>query len=101
MSSMNQEIEQIKNKIIPLLKEGDVDFAGVFGSFARGDANEKSDIDLLIRFGRQKSLLDLVHLENILSDTLRRKVDLVTEGALSPYIKKYVFGDLQVLYGSR
>jgi len=98
---MSQEIEQIKNKIMPLLKEGDVDFAGVFGSYARGDANEKSDIDLLIRFSKQKSLLDLVHLENTLTDTLRRKVDLVTEAALSPYIKKYVFDDLQILYGSR
>ena len=98
---MNKDIEQIKDKVIPLLKKGDVGFAGVFGSFARGDANEESDIDLLIRFNGQKSLLDLVHLENTLSDTLRRKVDLVTEGGLSPYIKKYVFNDLQVLYGSR
>lgn len=97
---MNKDIEQIKDKIIPVLKKGDVEFAGVFGSFARDDANKESDIDLLIRFGGQKSLLDLVHLENVLTDTLRRKVDLVTEGGLSPYIKDYVLNDLQVLYGS-
>lgn len=97
---MHEDVEQIKDKIIPLLKKGGVGFAGVFGSFARGDATKESDIDLLIRFNGQKSLLDLVHLENTLSDTLHRKVDLVTEGGLSPYIKKYVFSDLQVLFGS-
>lgn len=97
---MNKDIERIKGKVVPILKKGDVEFAGVFGSFARGDATEESDIDLLIRFGGRKSLLDLVHLENVLSDTLRRKVDLVTEGGLSPYVKEYVFDDLQVLFGS-
>lgn len=98
---MGDGVEQIKNKVIPILKSGDVEFAGVFGSFARGEEKKDSDIDILVRFANQKSLLDLVHLENTLSETLNRKVDVVTEGFISPYIKEYVLNDLRTLYGTR
>jgi len=98
---MNKGIERIKNKAVPILKSNDVEFAGIFGSYARGEADKESDIDLLIRFAGRKSLLDLVHLENTLSDALDRKVDVVTEGFISPYIKEYIFNDLRTLYGER
>ncbi len=89
-------------KIIPILKQNDVTFAGVFGSRARGDHKKKSDLDLLIRFKRNdKSLLDLVHIENLLSDELGCKVDLVIEESLSPYIQDSVYRDLRTLYGQR
>ena len=98
---MDRSIEKIKNKAVPILKSSGVEFAGIFGSCARGDADERSDIDLLVRFTSRKSLLDLVHLENTLSDVLNRKVDVVTEGFISPYIKEYVFNDLKPFYGER
>lgn len=89
-------------KIVPILKQNDVAFAGVFGSRARGDHTTKSDLDLLIRFEQNdKTLLDLVHIENLLSDELGCKVDLVTQDSLSPYIRDSVYQDLQVLYGQR
>jgi len=94
-------IERVKSRVVPVLKNGDVEFAGIFGSFARGEEKTDSDIDILVRFADQKSLLDLVHLENTLSDTLDRKVDVVTEGFISPYIKDYVLNDLRILYGER
>jgi len=98
---MNGGVEQIKDKIVPILKSGGVEFAGIFGSFARGENRTDSDIDILVRFADRKSLLDLVHLENSLSDTLNRKVDVVTEGFISPYIKEHVLNDLKPLYGER
>ena len=98
---MSDGVEQIKNKIVPILKSGDVEFAGLFGSFARGEEKTDSDIDILVRFANRKSLLDLIHLENTLSDTLNRKVDVVTEGFISPYIKEHVLSDLKTLYGER
>jgi len=98
---MNENIEQIKDKIVPILKSSDVEFAGIFGSYARGEVTKDSDIDILVRFANRKSLLDLVHLENTLSDTLNRKVEVVTEGFISPYIKNYVLSDLKILYGER
>ena len=88
--------------IIPVLQENGVSFAGVFGSRARGDQKANSDLDLLIRFRQDdKSLIDLIRIENMLSDKLKCKVDLVIEDSLSPYIRDSVVRDLLVLYGER
>ncbi len=54
----------------------------MFGSVARGDATSSSDIDLLVDFGPNSSLLDLIHLEEALSALLGCSVDLVSAGAL-------------------
>lgn len=83
-----------------LLKNG-VQFAGIFGSRARGDNRPDSDLDILIRFKEDdKSLLDLINIENTLSDKFGIKVDLVTEGSMSPYIKPYILKDLKVILNS-
>lgn len=94
-------VKQIKEQSIPILQSNDVEFAGIFGSYARNEAGKTSDIDLLIRFKKPKSLFDLVSLESKLSKVLGRKVDLVTQRALHPYIRDNVLGDLQVIYGQR
>lgn len=94
-------IKELQSKALPLLKRNDVNFAGVFGSYARGMEKDESDVDLLVRLKKPKSLLGLVRLERELSEALRKKVDLVTEGALSPYLKDQVLRELVVLYGKR
>ena len=88
-------------KLIDICRENDVSMLAVFGSMARGEATEQSDIDLLVKFSKGKGLLALVRLERLLSETLGRKVDLLTEAAISPYIRDNILKDLQVLYGSR
>ncbi|MDP3697830.1 MAG: nucleotidyltransferase family protein [Candidatus Taylorbacteria bacterium] len=83
-----------------LLNNG-VEYAALFGSRARGDNRPDSDLDVLIRFKKDdKSLLDLIHIENLLSDEFGIKVDLVTEGGMSPYIKPYIIKDLKVIIGN-
>jgi hypothetical protein len=74
---------------------------GLFGSTARGEATKSSDVDLLVRLSKPKSLLSLVKLERNLSEALGRKVDLVTEAAISPYLKDRVFEELEVIYNDR
>jgi hypothetical protein len=71
---------------------------GVFGSMARGEATEQSDIDLIVEFSKRKSLLALVALERQMSETLGRRVDLLTEAAISPYLRDAIMNDLRVLY---
>ncbi len=71
----------------------------VFGSFARGEATEGSDIDLLITFVRPVGFFKLVALERELSRLLGRRVDLVTEGALSPYIRDRVVATARMVCG--
>lgn len=56
----------------------------VFGSVARGEATEASDVDLLVQFGPGRSLLDQVHLIADLEALLHRRVDVVAEGGLQP-----------------
>jgi uncharacterized protein len=93
--------QEITKKIEPLLKKYDVSFAGVFGSHARGEERADSDVDLLVRFNKQKGLFEIAGLERDLSESLNLKVDLVTEGGLSPLIKSEVMKDLQPIYGQR
>jgi predicted nucleotidyltransferase len=91
--------QEMTNKIESVLKKHDVSFAGVFGSRARGEERADSDVDLLVRFNKQKGLFELAGLERDLAESLNLKVDLVTEGGLSPLLKSEVMKDLQPIYG--
>jgi predicted nucleotidyltransferase len=71
---------------------------GIFGSTARVEATESSDIDLVVKLSKPKSLLSLVRLERNLSEALGKKVDLLTEGAISPYLKDRILKELMVIY---
>ncbi len=67
---------------------------------ARDEATEASDIDLLVSFSRPVSLLQLVTLERELSDALGRKVDLLTEASLSPYLRDHILKERQLVYAA-
>jgi len=86
------------NKLIEICRKNDVAMIGVFGSVVRGEASDQSDIDLLVRFSKRKSLLALVRLEREISTALGKKVDLLTEAAISPYLRKRIMHELQVIY---
>ena len=62
----------------------------VFGSIARGEADERSDVDLLVDLEPGRSLLDLGGLLMDLRDLLRRNVDVVTERGLKARIRSLV-----------
>ena len=95
-------MESLDFKIIePILKENHVKYAGIFGSRARGDARPDSDIDILVKFLSPKSLLQVIHLQNILSDLFDKKVDLLTEGGVHPAIRPHIMNDLKIVYGER
>ncbi len=59
----------------------------VFGSVVQGDARSDSDLDLLVDLEPGRGLLDLVAIKQDLEDLLGRPVDVVTEAAISPYIR--------------
>ena len=87
--------------IIKMCRDNDVSMVGIFGSTARGEDSPSSDIDLIVRFTKPKSLLSLVKLERKLSAVLGRKVDLLTQSAISPYLKDRILNELMVIYGTR
>lgn len=86
-----------REKIAEICRRNDIEFCAVFGSFARGEADETSDIDLLVRFSKPKGF-DWLDAAFEIEDALGKKVDLVTENGLSPYIRENVLKDLQVIY---
>jgi hypothetical protein len=88
---MKQEIEIIKKKVMPILKKNKVTKAGIFGSYARGEQNENSDIDILVEV--QGSLLDLVELEFELEKVLNKKVDLLSYGGINKYMKNIILNE--------
>lgn len=91
-------IKEIQQKVIPILTSNNVVFAGVFGSYARGDDKNTSDIDFLVRFEKPVSLMTHGGLQIELSEALQKDVDVVTEASLHPKIKDNVLSDLRVIY---
>ena len=65
----------------------------VFGSAARGDDTSSSDIDFLVDVERGRTLLDLIELELQLGQALGAKVDVLTEGDLSPYLRERILAE--------
>ena len=65
----------------------------VFGSVARGDARADSDLDLLVAMEDGRSLIDLIGLGQDLEELLGRRVDVVSEGGLSPHIRERVLAE--------
>jgi len=89
----------IKNIIIKSLQDYNPVMIGIFGSYARNENHEASDIDILVKFKSTLSLLQLVHLERLISDELGIKVDLVTEGAIkNKIVKENISKDLQIIF---
>lgn len=72
---------------------------GVFGSYARNEATENSDIDILYSFDSKYSLFDLVGLQVQLEKILKKEVDLVEFTAIHPKLKQHILSDLKIVYG--
>ena len=71
--------------------------AAFFGSLVRGEGKEGSDIDLLVEFEGEKSLLDLSGLKIELEETLKRKVDVLTYYSLHPLLRDRILGEQKVI----
>lgn len=73
---------------------------GVFGSVARGDSTEKSDIDILYSFQETVGMFKLISLQLELENKLNAKVDLVSEKYVNPKLKSSIMSDLRIIYGN-
>jgi len=100
--SKDEKIKQIAEKVAPVFEKYGIEYAGLFGSYARGDEKEESDVDILVRRGSKTlSLFDFIGMKDEISDLLNKKVDLVSEKAVIPYFKDHIFNDLKAIYGER
>lgn len=82
-----------RKQVTCVLKRNGVKRAALFGSFARGEAKKRSDIDLIIEFRGKKSLFDLVELKYELEESTHRTVDLITYSSLHPLLKDRILAE--------
>lgn len=94
-----------KNRLTPARRSKLLDIATrygvrnirVFGSVARGEERPGSDLDLLVDMEPGRSLLDLVAFWQDLEEALGRKVDVVSEGGLSPFLRQKILAEAKPL----
>lgn len=85
---MHPFIEAHRDEILAMAEKNGLRNVRVFGSMARGDADETSDVDLLVTLTPETSGLALVGLEMDLRKLLGREVDVLTEGCLHDMIRE-------------
>jgi predicted nucleotidyltransferase len=89
--------EAMIGRMVAILRRHGVTRAGIFGSFARGEADETSDVDLLVEVPRGTTLLDMAGLGIELEDALGRKVDLITYASINPRMREQILRDEVVI----
>lgn len=93
------EKDIIRNKInkkLPFIKDKyKVKNIGIFGSYVRNEQKKGSDLDLLVDFTSPIGFFEFIRLENFLSKTLGKKVDLVSKNAVKPAVKKNILKETQ------
>lgn len=89
--------EQMRGEVLRIASRHGAVAVRVFGSVAQGRATEDSDLDLLVKMKPGSSLLDIVAIKQDLEDLLGIRVDVVTEKALSPYIRDEVLSQAVAL----
>ncbi len=91
---MESQIEKYKEIILEILKKHEVKKASLFGSIVREKMTINSDIDLIIEFKGDKSLLDLAALQIELEEKLKLKVDILTYNSIHPLLKDQILAKL-------
>jgi len=91
-----EEIRAKINKTMPSIKaKYHIKQLGIFGSFVRNEQTEESDVDILVEFDSPIGFFDFVRLERQLSETLNKKVDLVSKKALKSAIREEVLKEIK------
>ena len=83
-------VDEIKKRIIPILRQHGIKRAGIFGSAATGEDKKDSDIDILVEIQSDLSLLDFVGIKLELEETLGRNIDLVEYDTIKPAIREQI-----------
>ena len=87
---IDEILEEKREEVLSVAKRYGGRKVRIFGSAARGEGKKDSDIDLLVELEPGRSLLDIIAIKQDLEDLLKRRVDVVTEAAVSPYIRNEI-----------
>ena len=93
-----QEVSEIIDLLrlnMPLLSHSyNVQTMGIFGSYARGESNAASDLDILVEFSQTPTLFEFVRLQRTLSEMVGAEVDLVMKSGLKPVLGKQILAEV-------
>jgi len=89
----NKDIEEIKKKIIPLLRKYGVTKAGIFWSYSRGGQKKNSDVDILVKVDNEFGLIEIIRLKRMLQKAVGRKIDLVEYETIRKELRKQILND--------
>ena len=90
MKNMDEIIKILTEHKEELKKKYKIKEIKIFGSYARGEQRETSDIDIIVDFEETPTLIELLRVEEEIERILGIKVDLLTEESISPFIKPYI-----------
>ncbi len=96
MPSREDIIDKLR-ELKPVYEREGVLLEGLFGSFARGEATESSDIDILVDFTKVPDLLSFIEIEDKLSRQLDGVVDLVPKRKVKEELREQIFGEVIAL----
>lgn len=85
-----EELRSRRSEILSIAARHGVRNVRVFGSTVRGDDRTDSDVDLLVEVEKGRSLLDVIGFEQELSELLGRRVEVLTDGGLSPNLERNI-----------
>lgn len=91
-------ISEIQKAVVPIARHYGVKRLYLFGSYAKGTANEKSDIDLLVEKGKPMSLLQLSGMRQMVQEALQLSVDLITTTGVGEDFRTEIAGTEILLY---
>jgi predicted nucleotidyltransferase len=93
--TLNDVLRTLRVHLPELRQQYGVRTLGLFGSYARGEQKPRSDLALLVEFDeRPLTLIQVIALEQYLSDLLRAKVDLVEKKTLKPAIGRHILQEV-------
>ena len=98
MSAKKYTIEEIKTIVEPIARKYGVARVYLFGSYARGDVTENSDVDLLVDKGSLKGMFALCGLYTEIEEALQMKVDFLTTGSLEDDFLRKIQKEEVLLY---
>ncbi|MFH1890882.1 MAG: nucleotidyltransferase domain-containing protein [Candidatus Kuenenbacteria bacterium] len=94
--------QNIKNNIRDSLQKNPyldkIRKVSLFGSYLNGTAEDDSDVDLLVEFDRGITLFNLVEIQRLIGNDVKKKVDLLTPNSLSKYFRDEVVNKAELIY---
>ena len=89
----SQPVIPFRQEVLHLARQHGVQRVSLFGSLARGEATESSDVDLLIDMEEGRTLFDLIAFKLAVEERLGCQVDVVSRNGLSPYLEQYILAE--------